>query len=156
MDAAKLRKQMPVSALIDRRIVLPAIGSAFVKLDPRSLIRNPVMFVLEIVSALTTVTPQGRWNIAATNGGTLVIKDIASKPGWKRRWNAVHDRIVSGDRVICRDPEEMAGVLASLGLDVRAVKRVSRWQPYPHYLVVAQRIPVAAPVPGQKSVQAAV
>jgi 2-polyprenyl-3-methyl-5-hydroxy-6-metoxy-1,4-benzoquinol methylase len=89
-------------------------------------------------------------------GGTLVIKDIASKPGWKRRWNAVHDRIVSGDRVICRDPEEMAGVLASLGLDVGAVKRVSRWQPYPHYLVVAQRIPVAVPVPGQKSVQAAV
>src|ERR1700674_5159803 len=55
MDASRLRKQMPVSALIDRQIVLPAIGSAFVKLDPRSLIRNPVMFVLEIVSGLTTV-----------------------------------------------------------------------------------------------------
>jgi K+-transporting ATPase ATPase B chain len=55
MDASKLRKQMPVSALIDRKIVLPAIGSAFVKLDPRSLIKNPVMFVLEIVTALTTV-----------------------------------------------------------------------------------------------------
>jgi K+-transporting ATPase ATPase B chain len=55
MDASKLRKQMPVSALIDRKIVLPAIGSAFLKLDPRSLIKTPVMFVLEIVSALTTV-----------------------------------------------------------------------------------------------------
>src|SRR6202521_2330903 len=55
MDASRLRKQMPVSALIDRQIVLPAIGSAFVKLDPRSLIKTPVMFVLEIVSALTTV-----------------------------------------------------------------------------------------------------
>src|SRR5882757_1414255 len=49
------RKQMPVSALFDPKIVLPAIGSAFVKLDPRTLMKNPVMFVLEIVTALTTV-----------------------------------------------------------------------------------------------------
>jgi K+-transporting ATPase ATPase B chain len=44
-----------VSALFDPKIVIPAIGSAFVKLDPRTLMKNPVMFVLEIVSALTTV-----------------------------------------------------------------------------------------------------
>ena len=46
---------MPVSALFDPKIVLPAIGSAFVKLDPRTLMKNPVMFVLEVVTALTTV-----------------------------------------------------------------------------------------------------
>ena len=46
---------MPVSALFDPKIVVPAIGSAFVKLDPRTLMKNPVMFVLEIVTALTTV-----------------------------------------------------------------------------------------------------
>src|SRR6516162_302544 len=46
---------MPVSALLDPKIVVPAIGSAFAKLDPRILIKNPVMFVLEIVTALTTV-----------------------------------------------------------------------------------------------------
>ena len=34
---------------------MPAIGSAFVKLDPRTLMKNPVMFVLEVVTALTTV-----------------------------------------------------------------------------------------------------
>src|SRR5262245_1724069 len=50
-----IRKRMPVSALFDPKIVMPAIGSAFVKLDPRTLIKNPVMFVLEIVTALTTV-----------------------------------------------------------------------------------------------------
>jgi potassium-transporting ATPase ATP-binding subunit len=55
MKTSYIRKQMPVSALFDPKIALPAIGSAFVKLDPRTLIRNPVMFVLEIVSALTTV-----------------------------------------------------------------------------------------------------
>ncbi len=50
-----IRKSMPVSALLDPKIVMPAVGSAFVKLDPRTLIKNPVMFVLEIVTVLTTV-----------------------------------------------------------------------------------------------------
>ena len=49
METSQMRKQKPVSALFDPKIVMPAIGSAFVKLDPRTLIRNPVMFVLEIV-----------------------------------------------------------------------------------------------------------
>src|SRR5262252_8812487 len=55
METSHLRKRMPVSALFDPKIVLPAIGSAFVKLDPRTLMKNPVMFVLEIVTILTTV-----------------------------------------------------------------------------------------------------
>jgi K+-transporting ATPase ATPase B chain len=55
MQSSNLRKGMPVSALFDARIVAPAIGAAFTKLDPRTLIKNPVMFVLEIVTALTTV-----------------------------------------------------------------------------------------------------
>src|SRR5216683_758578 len=55
METSHIRKQMPVSALFDRKIVVPAIGSAFAKLDPRVLMKNPVMFVLEIVTALTTV-----------------------------------------------------------------------------------------------------
>src|ERR1700741_4974500 len=55
METSILRKRMPVSALFDPKIVVPAIGSAFVKLDPRTLMKNPVMFVLEVVTALTTV-----------------------------------------------------------------------------------------------------
>jgi potassium-transporting ATPase ATP-binding subunit len=55
MDTMKLQKQVPVSAMLDPKIVLPAIGSAFAKLDPRLMIKNPVMFVVEVVAALTTV-----------------------------------------------------------------------------------------------------
>src|SRR6516225_3750714 len=55
METSNIRKRMPVSALFDPKIVVPAIGSAFIKLNPRSLMKNPVMFVLEIVTALTTV-----------------------------------------------------------------------------------------------------
>jgi K+-transporting ATPase ATPase B chain len=55
MDAMKLQKKTPVSAMFDPKIVLPALGSAFAKLDPRAMIKNPVMFVVEVVAALTTV-----------------------------------------------------------------------------------------------------
>ncbi len=55
MATSTTRERMPVSALIDPKIVIPAIGAAFAKLDPRVLIKNPVMFVVEVVAALTTV-----------------------------------------------------------------------------------------------------
>ena len=55
METTMIRKRMPVSALVDPKIVVPAIGAAFAKLDPRTLIKNPVMFVVEVVAALTTI-----------------------------------------------------------------------------------------------------
>src|SRR3978361_129306 len=55
METLKLQKRMPVSAMLDTKIVVPAIGYALVKLDPRLMIKNPVMFVVEVVAALTTV-----------------------------------------------------------------------------------------------------
>src|SRR3954452_6456266 len=42
-------------SILDPRIIGPAVGASFRKLDPRVLIKNPVMFVLEVVAALTTV-----------------------------------------------------------------------------------------------------
>ncbi|MFH1342201.1 MAG: potassium-transporting ATPase subunit KdpB [Pseudomonadota bacterium] len=51
----KLNKRMPVTAMLDPKIMMPAIGSAFAKLDPRLMIKSPVMFVVEVVAALTTV-----------------------------------------------------------------------------------------------------
>jgi K+-transporting ATPase ATPase B chain len=41
--------------LFDPAIILPAIKQAFVKLDPRQLIRTPVIFVTEVVAAMVTV-----------------------------------------------------------------------------------------------------
>ena len=55
METSTLRQRMPVSSLVDWKILGPAIGSSFAKLDPRVLVRNPVMFVVEVVAALTTV-----------------------------------------------------------------------------------------------------
>ncbi len=55
------------ASLLDPAILLPALGQSVRKLDPRILWRNPVMFVVEIVSVLTTI---------------LLIRDLlAGRPG---------------------------------------------------------------------------
>jgi potassium-transporting ATPase ATP-binding subunit len=41
--------------LFDAKLIGPAVGAAFRKLDPRTLVKNPVMFCVEIVSVLTTI-----------------------------------------------------------------------------------------------------
>ena len=42
-------------SLFDPAILLPAVRQAFLKLDPRQLMRNPVIFVTEVVAALVTL-----------------------------------------------------------------------------------------------------
>src|SRR6266851_4620965 len=48
------RHVQPLS-LFDRSLILPAISASFRKLDPRWMVKNPVMFCVEIVSVLTTI-----------------------------------------------------------------------------------------------------
>jgi K+-transporting ATPase ATPase B chain len=61
----------PRATLLDSAILLPAIGQSFRKLDPRLTIRNPVMFVVEVVAALTTI---------------LLVRDLATH-GAERGFN---------------------------------------------------------------------
>ncbi|SMF84637.1 K+-transporting ATPase ATPase B chain, partial [Tistlia consotensis USBA 355] len=49
-----MRKKPDIS-LFDLRVTGPAFRTALGKLDPRSLYRNPVMFVTEVVAALSTL-----------------------------------------------------------------------------------------------------
>src|SRR5579875_1946230 len=42
-------------SIFDPKIVRQAIGESFKKLDPRVQLRNPVMFVVEIGSVVTTI-----------------------------------------------------------------------------------------------------
>jgi potassium-transporting ATPase ATP-binding subunit len=48
-------KRMAMATITDPKILIPAIAESFRKLDPRQLAKNPVMFVVEAVAALTTV-----------------------------------------------------------------------------------------------------
>ncbi len=61
-------------SLFRRDIVLRALLDSFTKLDPRVQIRNPVMFVVEIGAAITTVT----WFIQLGGGKALGGSD----PSW--------------------------------------------------------------------------
>ncbi|MCM2292359.1 potassium-transporting ATPase subunit KdpB [Allorhizobium sp. BGMRC 0089] len=60
-----MSKDIKAPSLLDPAILLPAIGDAFVKLDPRQLLRNPVIFVTEVVAAVVTL---------------LFLRDLAVKP----------------------------------------------------------------------------
>jgi potassium-transporting ATPase ATP-binding subunit len=42
-------------SIFDSKIIWPAIGDAFKKLDPRLMVKNPVMFVTMVGAAITTV-----------------------------------------------------------------------------------------------------
>ncbi len=55
MELAHIRNRTSVTTMTDPKILVPAIGGAFKKLDPRLMIRNPVMFTVEVVATLTTV-----------------------------------------------------------------------------------------------------
>ena len=55
--------QSKSASILDAAILVPALGGAVAKLDPRQLARNPVMFVVAVVSALTTI---------------LLVKDIVT------------------------------------------------------------------------------
>ncbi|MBO1908706.1 potassium-transporting ATPase subunit KdpB [Microvirga sp. 3-52] len=55
MNTAQTRSGANRASIMDPKIIVPALGAAFTKLDPRVMIRNPVMFVVEVVAVLTTV-----------------------------------------------------------------------------------------------------
>ena len=44
----------PSTTIFSRDIVLAAIRDSFLKLDPRTLLRNPVIFIVELASVITT------------------------------------------------------------------------------------------------------
>src|SRR5260370_1425258 len=49
------KRQLRPLSIFDRSLIVPAIGASFRKLDPRTLVKNSVMFCVEIVAALTTI-----------------------------------------------------------------------------------------------------
>src|SRR5229473_7982020 len=59
------------ATLADPKILGPAVIDAFRKLNPRAMVRNPVMFTVEVVASLTTilfvrdlVSGHGGWGFA--------------------------------------------------------------------------------------------
>jgi potassium-transporting ATPase ATP-binding subunit len=55
VHAGLYKRQVQPLSLFESKLIVPAIKASFVKLDPRTLAKNPVMFCVEIVSVLTTI-----------------------------------------------------------------------------------------------------
>ena len=79
-------------------------------------------------------------------GGVLVVKDMATRPRWKARWNARQEtlsvrvlKITAGSpEFTFVDADERARWLAEAGLrDVRA-RRLDRGRMHPHHLLVGR------------------
>jgi potassium-transporting ATPase ATP-binding subunit len=51
----KTARRSPVAAMLDPAVLGPAVAESFKKLDPRTMVRNPVMFCVEVAAALTTL-----------------------------------------------------------------------------------------------------
>ncbi|HEY6630712.1 MAG TPA: potassium-transporting ATPase subunit KdpB [Rhizobiaceae bacterium] len=62
-------------SLFDPAILFPAVRQAFLKLDPRHLMRNPVIFVTEVVAALVTLFFLS--DLATGNGDAVFSGQIA-------------------------------------------------------------------------------
>ena len=81
---------------------------------------------------------------ALSPGGVLVVKDMATTPRWKARWNAFQEglsvrvlKITEGSPdFVFVDPDERARWLVAAGLrDVR-MRRLDRGRVHPHHLLV--------------------
>jgi 2-polyprenyl-3-methyl-5-hydroxy-6-metoxy-1,4-benzoquinol methylase len=79
-------------------------------------------------------------------GGVLVVKDMATRPRWKARWNAVQEAlsvrvlgITAGSREFAFvEPDERARWMVAAGLrDVRA-RRLDGGRVHPHHLLVGR------------------
>ena len=76
-------------------------------------------------------------------GGSVVVKEMGTRPRWKVRWNTLQEtlsvkvlRITEGSSFDFVDPRTMAGWLVDLGLRVR-VRRLDAGRVHPHHLLVA-------------------
>jgi len=49
------KRQLRPLSIFDRSLIVPAIWASLRKLNPRTLVKNPVMFCVEVVSVLTTI-----------------------------------------------------------------------------------------------------
>jgi SAM-dependent methyltransferase len=87
----------------------------------------------------------GKCRAALKPGGTLLVKEMDTRPRWKYIWNAIQETVAVklvgftlGGRFYFRGRAETIGRLRDLGFDVAFV-RLDRGYWYPHVLYLARR-----------------
>jgi 2-polyprenyl-3-methyl-5-hydroxy-6-metoxy-1,4-benzoquinol methylase len=81
-------------------------------------------------------------------GGVLVVKDMATRPRWKARWNAMQEvlavrifKITAGSPVFAFvDTDERARWLVAAGLRNVRARRLDRGRLHPHHVLVGEAL----------------
>lgn len=104
--------------------------------------------VVDVLYLLDADAQAGLLRSCATElaaGGVLVVKEMATEPAWKARWNRVQEtaavrvlRITAGDTLTFVPPATVAGWMDAEGLRVTQ-ESLGRHYPHPHHLVVGRR-----------------
>ncbi len=85
--------------MFDPAIMKRAVGDSFNKLSPRQMARNPVMFVVEIGSVLTTILflqKLASATTADTEGSGQDGRDRGHSPKWPTRCSTTGPRATTG------------------------------------------------------------
>lgn len=73
------------------------------------------------------------------SGGVFVLKDLGARPVWKAWWNALHDFVMTRERVYVRSVSDLKFVLESVGFSVEVFDLRTWFVPYNHVLFVAKK-----------------
>ena len=65
------------STLFDPSIIGPAMRDALAKLDPRTMVRNPVMFIVEVGAVLTTILTVTDWSTSSRQENVFAVSVAA-------------------------------------------------------------------------------
>ncbi len=70
--------------------------------------------------------------------GVMIVKDVGTRPWWKREFTRTLDRLMARDTPICyRSREDMVKMLEDAGLECQ-VKEMRDYLPYPHIVYFAR------------------
>ena len=122
------RRPRKASGITDPSILVPAVGESLRKLDPRDMVRNPVMFVVEVGAVMTTYAflssstrPDGFvFQIAVWLWFTVLFANLAEAVAEgrgkaqaaslrKTRSDVIARKLVSGNEVRVTGPELRKG-----------------------------------------------
>lgn len=96
--------------------------------------------VVTLVDVLHHVPPDGQrafiGRLARAGARQVIVKDVDTRPRWKVWANALHDFLMTRERVFPRSMDEVVAWLREDGLKVVRAERMGRLC-YSHWLVVA-------------------
>lgn len=138
---------------VARKTVKGREGINFVVADGESYLAGKYHFDVIVVADMLYLLPPRQQDgviakaaAALSAGGYLIIKEMASRPKWKRAWCYFQEwlavkvaRMTSGEGIFLRPAEEYASVMAAAGFAVETFD-LHRGYLHPHYALRGRKV----------------